>query len=527
MNKKYLEEEANSIRVQKHQLDNAFKKTAELNSALNERISRQKRMLSKMQNLVDSFKDENSDIKSTDTKEEKFLLVAEIKTIDTIEQIDFRDDMSWSEYLESVEKYAIKHNIDLTDDPFRNLMSNSQLLELQKRIKEDFTYKNAKCDKYDYMIAGTCGVIGGIIDVLFVGKATASGKPSESILGSFIDEKTFVFVEKIAFLLGFDKKAIEEKYKNYVKKKIAKREEYLDFKSYYRKNLIQFLEKKFIINYDQASTNGNKGTGGKVEDLSTTNHRLKSLGHSPDLIGLFFSIYNQFTSTSSFVSNGKIITIDTETFELRGNNFVAKIFCGFCNWIGHIISDLAGSNSTIEKGNRGSGIPIPFYELLLLLKFGKFKHKPKKGKPKNPYYSFAEICTIVFQEGYDFRHGVTMSIPILITELLIRVMYVVKARFYHEKEWEECLPKADIPELRRMLLVGHGTLCIIDGVDAKAKSGGEIVNFLLRSNLIAWVGFGYLGLKELNAWHNVGEIDAKKVDEYIEKELKEMIAGKR
>ncbi|CAA6805386.1 MAG: Unknown protein [uncultured Sulfurovum sp.] len=51
-----------------------------------------------------------------------------------------------------------------------------------------------------------------------------------------------------------------------------------------------------------------------------------------------------------------------------------------------------------------------------------------------------------------------------------------------------------------MLLVGHGTLCLIDGVDAYIRLGGEMVTFLSRTNLLAWVRFGQLGLKELNAW---------------------------
>ena len=41
-------------------------------------------------------------------------------------------------------------------------------------------------------------------------------------------------------------------------------------------------------------------------------------------------------------------------------------------------------------------------------------------------------------------------------------MYAMKQRFYHGKDWNECLPKASISGLRRMLLIGHGVLCAID-----------------------------------------------------------------
>jgi len=47
---------------------------------------------------------------------------------------------------------------------------------------------------------------------------------------------------------------------------------------------IGFLERNFKVNYDHQH-----GTAvGKRFDMSTKNHHLKSLGHSPDLVGLFF-----------------------------------------------------------------------------------------------------------------------------------------------------------------------------------------------------------------------------------------------
>ncbi len=75
-----------------------------------------------------------------------------------------------------------------------------------------------------------------------------------------------------------------------------------------------------------------------------------------------------------------------------------------------------------------------------------------------------------------------MAIPVLITELLTRFMFTMKAHFYHQKDWKYSIPSDNIPELRRMLLVGHGTLCLIDGADAYIRSGGEMVTFLSRTN---------------------------------------------
>ena len=64
--------------------------------------------------------------------------------------------------------------------------------------------------------------------------------------------------------------------------------------------------------------------------------------------------------------------------------------------------------------------------------------------------------------------------------------------------WIESIPKASNPSLNRMLLVGHGCLCLIDAADASIRSGGVLLTFLLRCNLIAWARLGVAGLVELN-----------------------------
>lgn len=269
----------------------------------------------------------------------------------------------------------------------------------------------------------------------------------------------------------------------------------------------------FKVNYDQTSDVESNG-----QKLSASNHHLLSLAHSPDLIGLFFSILNQFTNTASFISNGKLITINnTESFELKGGNFIAKIICGFINWLGHLMSDWAGSKSSAEKGNRGRGIPMPFYNLFQLCNFGSF------GKDKQ---TFAVITTKVFESGYDFRHGMAMAIPVAITEILTRIMYVLKARFYHKKEWEKCMPNGNIPEVRRMLCVGHGSLCLLDIGDAALRSGNPAANpvmFLARTNLIGFARFSHLALKEMKAWLNKGALDIESIDDYLDKEFKQLL----
>jgi hypothetical protein len=48
-----------------------------------------------------------------------------------------------------------------------------------------------------------------------------------------------------------------------------------------------------------------------------------------------------------------------------------------------------------------------------------------------------------------------------------------------------------------MLLVGNGTLCVIDGFDAGIRSGGNFLIFFMRLNLIAWYKLVTLVFKEV------------------------------
>lgn len=403
-----------------------------------------------------------------------------ISKLSMIETIAFTSDMDWKTYSQSVTHYAYKHNIDLTFDPFRALMSPVQRIALEKHIQEDFTLKTARCDKYDYMIAGTSGIISGLIDIFLV------GAPGEGKLTKFADNAVDGAVEKFASVLGW--KGGSEG-------------------SDPTKSAIGFLERKFKVNYDHRHSGDVDG----VFRMSTKNHHIKSLAHSPDLVGLFFSILDQFTSTAHFVADGKLVSVDTETFELKGNNVVSKIFSGFVNWLGHLFSDMAGSSGA---SGRGAGIPIPFFSLLQFINVGEF------GQHRQ---SFATVAVQVFEKGYDLRHGLAMAIPVLINELFVRITWTVKQRYYHQKAWGECIPSANNPELRRMLLVAHGTLCLMDAGDAALRSGGEMIQFLLRTNLIGWARFGTLAIKELHVWYKAGEIDVDAVDEYMNLELRRML----
>jgi hypothetical protein len=342
----------------------------------------------------------------------------------------------------------------------------------EKDLKPVFYHD--KCDKYDYLIAVGCGAVAGIIDIFLV------GTPGDSKLQSWTDTQVDKAVMLFAKICGWNPR---------------------DGKENSVVSAIGFLEKKFPVNYDHRHT----ADVGGLFDMSTKNHHMKSLAHAPDIIGLFFSILNQFTSTASFLSNGQLITIQTDTHELQGHNFISKLFCGVANWFGHIMSDVAGSSG---RSGRGSGVVIPFYELFQLCNFGSFQ----VGEDRN---TLATVATKVFQEGYDARFGLAMAIPVVLCDLSIKLVWALKHYFYHKRPLAECIPTKKHDDLRLMLIIGEGTLCLMDGADAAIRSGGNWVNFFLRLNIIAWYRLVSLVFREVCIRLGISFPLQRQLDAYI------------
>lgn len=323
------------------------------------------------------------------------------------------------------------------------------------------------CDKLDYILATSSGALCCIIDIFLV------GKPGESPLGNITD-KWFV-----ARTIDFAKLCNPEK-KNF---------DSLD-------SALRFLEKKFKVPYDQTGL----GDAGKtIFDLTAKNHHFKSLAHNPSLLGLFFSILDQFSNTSYFVTDGQLVSLQQadEKWELRGGNIPSKLFCGFANWIGHLISDVSGSSSSAAKGNRGTGLPSPLWTWtndIIAIKAKLGLSVTETDKTMN------ELALNIFEKGYDIRFQTAQAIPVFLNELLVRLIYAIRRLFRYFSEipktersfalmWKKCEPFSNAT-VKRMLTVAHGTFCLVDVGDAVGRSliagGGTFnaVEFVLRLNVV-------------------------------------------
>lgn len=214
-----------------------------------------------------------------------------------------------------------------------------------------------------------------------------------------------------------------------------------------------------------------------------------------------------------FLDTGKgritIINGSDSTLELQGNTLPAKIFSGFVNWLFHCISDVAGSSGNRGPGaGPGTGLPIPFTEFFQFCNFGKLKNE--KGQNQ----TIATVMVKVYEEGYDLRHGVSTSVPVLVNDLLLRAVFVIKQHFYEDVSWTDLLRKKNEDKLQRMISVGTGALCLLDLSEAAITSWGNWVVFFSHLNISAWNRLAIQGIKELHIlsdreMHNIEMIESE------------------
>ena len=457
----------------------------------------------------------------------------EIPYYEMIETIDVGAD--WKQYFNNVQHYAENNDIDLSKNPFDELLTEQEKNEIGQMIRDDYLLEKANCDKYDYMIAAFCGAVCGIIDSFFV-KMPSSIKEDNSTLGKWTDKQADNFIEHLSKgLWNKDSKKRDEIINMFKEHKITREQRDNLLKEAgipYNQNIekapislqqcIQYLEKKFGVNYD-ASSAAYLESDGKLKGMRPLNHHIMSLGHLPSIIGMIFSILDQFTGKASFIDNGKLIRLvpienknSIDMFELRGNNFATKLICGFSNWLGHLCSDLVGSNTTRKEGStgRGTGLPLPLTEILQLCSF-------KVPDGNSDKMTISDLTIKVFENGYDVRFAAATAIPVVLNEFLIRLFWSLKSRFYHKRTWKESIPFGKHPELRRMLLVGHGVLCTIDLADAAIRSV-DMITFIMHLNVAAWTRITISGLQEVRALYKQNVIDIDVLDDDLEVEWRRL-----
>lgn len=180
---------------------------------------------------------------------------------------------------------------------------------------------------------------------------------------------------------------------------------------------------------------------------------------------------------------------------------------------------------------RGAGIPSPIWSWANSIIAIKRKNNIKVSKFDKDFHNLA---LEIYKKGYDVRFQTAQVIPVVVTEVITRIIYSVRRliSYYQniEKEnrsfgllWEYCEPFKN-PTVKTMLTVAHGTFCMMDIGDAtiraifKGKGTFNIVEFTLRLNV---PGLGRFSVSLF------GEVSRKITYEKKKKELKYLLNEER
>lgn len=326
---------------------------------------------------------------------------------------------------------------------FEDIFTKSELAANAEYIRQLNGEFNAihKLDKLDVIIPAVAGVFSGAIDCVFGGFFKAAG--DANVPGSMTE-----FVRKL-----FDKALPPDK----IKKLEALAKVPYD-----------------ALNYDNK---GNVIVGEIVEGLSPYFHHQVSLGHDP-ILGFIFGVLDMLRGTVTTLDfNGKFVVQAAAGFsDRKAQNLFQAIATVFL----HMLSDVNGSSSAKHGG---MGLPVPFMALFNKLQFGKV----------GDHDTISELVKSMFAQGYDFRHFCSMSIPVMITEVIVRVSYFAK-RLHEGHSFSEAIPigldHAKKPKLGTMLFIAHSA--------STAINAGKVVftKNPLNINYPQWLSFARYSVKQ-------------------------------
>ena len=301
------------------------------------------------------------------------------------------------------------------------------------RLNAEFNQLH-KLDKYDVAICASAGILSGTIDLLLVGipQKTPDGLKGGP-LSNYVRE-------------WFDKKFPEVEMEKLANSKVSK------------------------VSYDAQD---NRNTTEYVQGLSAYYHRLLSLGHDP-LLGLLFGVMDILTGRMTTIDKtGKIVSQVMENYADRKES---DVFAAIAKQIIHFKSDITTS----------MGLPAPMMALFNLLQFGSIGEEEQ---------TIAEIVQGMYFEGYDFIHFCSMSIPVMITEVVIRVGYGLK-QIKEGNTIKESIPfslnREKHPKLGTMLFIGHSAATAINTGKVNFTKNPMAINY---PQWIAFAKYSYSQLK--------------------------------
>lgn len=322
-----------------------------------------------------------------------------------------------------------------------------------RQLKDDYNQIH-RLDKIDITISAIAGIVGAAVDILLVGIPKKGPEGLEAApLSDFIRKK-------------FDEAFPEEEMQKLANSKESK------------------------VPFDAQD---NRNTTVYVEGLSAYYHRLLSLGHDP-LLGFAVGVFDILTSRMTTIDKtGKFVSQIMENYADRKES---DVFAALAKQLYHFKSDITTS----------MGLPAPLMGLFNLFQFGSIGEYEQ---------TVAEIVQGMYYEGYDFIHFCSMSIPVMITEVIVRISYAVK-RIKEGNRVVDSIPfsldREKHPKLATMLFVAHS--------GAAAVNAGKVyfTKNPMAINYPQWIAFAKYSYKQLK-WVIVEKPAAREA--YIEGKLDE------
>lgn len=361
-------------------------------------------------------------------------------------------------------------------------------------FKVEFEENVSKTDKTDYILAASSGVLTGALSILW------SEEFSLSECKDWGNKEMDELVMKFAKTKGF------KPYRNYSENENLK-------------EAIKHLEGKYPFLGDKFTAD----FGGGLY------HHLRDFSHHPSIVGLVCSILMQFTPNHhgyGLNRNGEFIKPDLKLHPadsldcIVGKNFPEKITFGTLSWLGHLLSDAAGSST-----GKGFGMGLPSPLMSIVLEISSIPHINELLKDDEGINTVSQYISRLYnglefvdEEGnriqYDLRtemgiahHIAKKAEPVIINECIVRTFYLM-SRLAKEirskdirsiKDLKDIEPRNFIPfknrALTRMITVSSSTFVAINlsgnAVRSAIKNGGinvaTVKSFFLSIN---YVGVG-------------------------------------
>ena len=366
---------------------------------------------------------------------------------------------------------------------------------------------SSQADKYDYLVSVGSGILCGLLDILWVGEFNL--ERGRTIANDKVDE----FVKKTAKMFGGKDNDLQSS--------------------------VKFLEKKFPI----PSDGNTPDFGGGLQ------HHLRDFAHHPTIVGLMFSLLTQFTSKSYGTDvNGcfMVVNVPEKSKAFIGKDVPTKILFGSLVWFFHLVSDMAGSSSSVGKSG-GTGIPGPILalakELSVLPVFKNLKvddnslsvflSKLFNGTLLAKHDKSGEIIkdtVLKFDLRGELGVGIELgrqAIPVIANECIVRTFYFLRrlAMEMHANnvhsisdmkniDWAKVKPSNN-PTIARMLTISTGVFTTLDigeavisqkywvsvnyiGVGRFAIAIGEDVNWCLKARKVKKVKQMYEDIKRFS-----------------------------